>query len=264
MSGPSRWPSLNPPATAAEYADALRRAKSIADSYMRRGARAVLLAGSWTRGDARRWSDLDLWVLGRRSAQRVLRRDGMIITVKETTAERERRELQDPRVLGQAVLAWREARVLADSHRVAARLQVRARAFRWEDVRSRCDRFVARSLAEWAEEAVKVTRFLADGLWESAAVQRNLLVNDLAVLMAIRLRVFYHENGLWEVVGARMGPTWHRWQRTALSLGGASLTRSCEASLRLYCLSARAAKDLLRDRERAVVARVGELCGMPL
>jgi hypothetical protein len=109
-----------------------------------------------------------------------------------------------------------------------------------------------------------LTRHLATRKWESAAVQRNLLANDLAGLMAIHKRLLYDENELWETVGNRMGGSWRQTQRVALSVSRSSLARSCEASVKLYCLSARAVKRTLTGSEREVIHRVCQLVGFEL
>ncbi len=264
MKGSAEWATLNRPASSQDRARAFRLAHRVAAEFEREGATAVLLAGSWARGDAHRWSDLDVWVLGRRKTHRLLYRDGLIVSIKETTARAEVRELNDPSLLGQAVLAWRDSVVLYDPRGVARRVKARARAFRWRVVAARCDRFVARSLSDWGEEVLKLTRHVATGQWESAAVQRNLLANDLAALMAIHKHLLYDENELWEAAGTRMGRTWHRTQRAALSVDRGSLKRSCEASVRLYCLSARAVRRTLKRSEREIIARVCKLVGFTL
>ena len=59
------WRRLGPPARRADYARARRTARDLASEFAEKGARAVLLSGSWARREARRSSDLDLWVLGK-------------------------------------------------------------------------------------------------------------------------------------------------------------------------------------------------------
>lgn len=181
-------------------------------------------------------------------------RQGFIVSVKETTVRREVREMADPKRLGQAVLAWREALPLVDPNGVAFRLQWRAIRFHWRSVGRAADRYVAMCLTEWTEEAVKLVRLMALESWESAAVQRNLLAEAMAGLIALRERLLYHENELWQVVGRRMGEPWHTAQRTALGSNRSSFPDSCEAALELYRLTARACEPCLAPRQRELVA----------
>ncbi len=251
----SRWLAHNPRATALEYADVLRVARGVAGEEIRRGAAAVVLAGSWARGDAHRDSDVDLWAVGRARGQDLRVVEGRIVSVARKTVADLRGELRSPRLAGCVVPAWRECRILADPRGVARRLKRRAARFRWAPLRAQCDRYVASAFTEWAEEAVKLTRLLAEGRNESAAVQRNLLVDAMAGLVAVELRLFYDENNLWERVGARMGPAWHRQQRRALGFGVGSFEESCAAALELYRSTAARLGPRLSPAQRRVVER---------
>jgi predicted nucleotidyltransferase len=247
------WRDLNPRATRGEYAEVFRLARRVAVVETARDADAVVLAGSWARGDAHRNSDVDLWVIGRSRGYDFRVLEGRIVSISRKTAADLRAELRSPRLVGVVVPAWRTGRILVDRRGVARRLRREAARFTWERVGPRCDRYVAASLAEWAEEAVKVTHLMPEGHRESAAVQRNLLVNAMAALIAVDLRLFYHENDLWERVGDRMGRSWHRLQRRALGVAGESLEDSCRAALDLYCETVRALAPRLSREQRRVV-----------
>ncbi|HYA58313.1 MAG TPA: nucleotidyltransferase domain-containing protein [Thermoplasmata archaeon] len=234
-SGNGRWHSLNPPATAADYRRARAMARALAHGYAREGADAVLLAGSWARGDAHRRSDLDLWVLGRHLGPVVLWRDPYMVSVHRTSEAEERRKLYEPPRVGGSVPGWRVAVPLYDPHGIAARLKREARRFRWEMISRKCDRWVSRQTASWGEEAVKLVRALATGRRETAAVQRNLLVDALGFVMAIHRRTFWDsENEFWERIGRQVGGNWWRAQRRAFGFGAPSIEESCRGALRLY------------------------------
>jgi predicted nucleotidyltransferase len=252
------WSDRNPKAARSEYREVLALARDVAATEMARGGSAVILAGSWARRDAHRHSDVDLWVVGpaRSNSFRAVR--GRLVSVARKTSAQFRSELRSPRLVGTVVPAWRAGIILEDRRGIARRLQREAARFRWSTIGARCDRYVARSLTEWAEEAVKLTRLLADGRPESAAVQRNLLADALAGLVAVDRRMFYDENGLWEGVGRRMGATWHRHQSRALGLGGASLEESCRSALDLYRATAAALAPRLSTEQRRVVERAAE------
>ncbi len=246
----------NRPATPERYAAARAAADALARCEIERGASAVALAGSWARGDAYRHSDLDLWVVAARPGRALFVRDSFLVSVARKTAAGLRAELRDPALVGQVVPAWREVRILADPRGVAARLRERALRFRWGPISTPCDRYVARTMLEWGEEAVKLTRLVAEGHAESAAVQRNLLANALAGIVAVDRRMFYHENGLWEAVGRDRGGRWHRLQRRALGLDGGTFLASCRAALDLYGLTLDTLRAPLRARDRAALAAV--------
>lgn len=225
----------------------------------------MVLGGSWARGEAHRASDIDMWVLGRRSGQTTLFRGGFQVNIERTTERVERSRFRDPRRVGGCVPGWRSALLVYDPQRVAARLQAEARAFRWSTIASRCDRWVGKELAGLAEESVKLVRALGEGSLETAAVQRNLLANRLAFVMAIHRRILWgSENEMWERVGARVGGRWQGAQRAALGVSGGNFVRNCRAALTLYLLTADAVRDTLSSEQANVVRHVRGLIKGPV
>jgi hypothetical protein len=232
----------------------------LARQLAKTGAVAVVLAGSWSRGEAHRASDIDMWVLGRRSGLQTLVRDGFVIHVQRTTERAERRSFRDPRRAGASVPGWRSALLVYDPRGVAARLQGEARRFRYASIADRCDRWVADEVVRWSEEAVKIVRALGVGSLETAAVQRNLLANRLALVLAVHRRMLWDsENELWERVGRREGVRWRSAQRAALGVPRGDVEGSCRAALDLYVLTADAVRRTLRPDQARVVDQVRAL-----
>jgi len=226
---------------------------------------AVVLSGSWARGDAHEGSDVDLWVIGRREGEVVLERGGRHVSVHYATLASERHRMRAPAHIGGVVPGWRTAKVLRDPNGAAARLRSEARRFRWSSVRRACDAYVARQLVGWAEEVMKLLRAMETGESETASVQRNLLANRMAFLWSVRLRYLWEtENGLWERVAERAGPAFWSAQRAALGTAGKSWQESCEAALRLYSLTARASVRVLKGERRRVVEAACRRAGYPI
>jgi predicted nucleotidyltransferase len=251
------WVQRNPPATVADQL----RGRVVFDALARRsadqGAAAVVLGGSWARGEAHRASDIDMWVIGRRYGQRTVFRDGFVVNIENTTERIERRRFRDPRRVGGCVPGWRSAFLVYDPRGVAAKLQDEARAFRWSTIAPRCDRWVAHEVTGLAEEAIKLVRALAESQPETAAVQRNLIANHLAVVMAVHRRILGgSENGLWERVGARVGGKWRAAQRAALGVGKVDFEGSCRAALELYLLTVDAVRTTLSSEQVRIVEHV--------
>jgi Nucleotidyltransferase domain len=229
------------------------------------GRSAVLLVGSWARGDAHEGSDVDLWVIGPREGEVVLERSGRHISVHYATMRSERRRMRAPAHIGGVVPGWRTAKVLRDPNGAAARLRSEARRFRWRSVRGACDAYISRQLVGWSEEVMKLLRALETGESETAAVQRNLLANRMAFLRSVEFEYLWGtENGLWERVALRAGPLYRSVQRTALGTSGEGWRRSCEAALRLYSLTARANLKVLKGARRRVVVAACRRAGYPI
>jgi predicted nucleotidyltransferase len=255
----------NPPARPADYREVLRVAAEVMEEMDPSGRAAVLLAGSWVRGDAHEASDIDMWVVGKAGRRRVLERAGRLVCVRFTTPASERAEMRDPGRLDGAVPGWRQVRILRDPRGVAARLKAEARRFRWGPVRRARRAYAAGRLAGLAEEVAKLLRALETGERETASVQRNLLANEMAFLRLLALeRLWETENGLWERAGGWAGPSFRDAQRAALGTDGGTWEESCEGALRLYALTARANLAALRGEERRIVLAACRRAGYPI
>lgn len=256
------WLRSNPPALPRHYARARRMARTLAGEFAREGARAVVLSGSWARKEAHRYSDLDLWVLGHSGRPSFTWRGPFLVSVSHINPASERRKFLEPPHTGELLGAWLSAVPLYDPHGDARRLKEYAKGFRWERVAQRCDRWVARSIVRWGEEAVKVVGSMARGEPDTAAVCRNLLAESLAFVLAVyRRTIWTTDNGLWERLGRDMGPEWRSAQRRALVLGRETLEESARAALELYALTAAHVRSVLRPKDRATVERVCAIVG---
>ena len=246
----------------------LRLADRLADELDPAGTAAVVIAGSWARGEAHVASDVDLWVVTETppsSRHRMLRREGRMVSVKFSTPAEERAEMRDPSHFDGAVPGWRCARILRDPRAVAGRLQHEAEQFRFASIRSAVRKYVANYLADMAEEVVKLLRARETGERETASVLRNLIANRMAFLRLLPLgRWWRTENGLWESAGRRAGAEFRHAQRSALGTDGSTWDESCEAALRLYSLTARANRRYLSKENRPVVEAACRMAGYPL
>ncbi|MDP9238915.1 MAG: nucleotidyltransferase domain-containing protein [Chloroflexota bacterium] len=239
----------------------MRVARAAARDLMREGARAVVLTGSHARGEAHRESDIDLVVLlprGAASNRRpapIQRRASFLITIAWETEASVRCAFRDPKLVGSFVPGWRDAIALDDPEGVAARLQRAAMRWRWEDIESQLDAWVAEQIAGYAEEVQKLVAALDQRNAHAAAVQRSLLALHLAKIMSVHHRILYgSENVLWDLVAERMADAWARAQARALGEQGERFEDTCAAALELYRLAAAEAGRTLNRRQRAVVA----------
>ena len=245
----------------------IRWARSFARRADPRQRSAVLLAGSWARGDAHEGSDIDLWVVRvkGRSHLRLLEQEGRLVSVRYSTVADERREMRDPGRWDGAIPGWLHARVLYDPRGIAQPLRSEARRRKRSVDRAVRDRYLAYQLAYWSEEVVKLLRALERGERETAAVERNLLANHLAFLRVLPMEKWWDtENGFWEKAGRWAGPQFRRAQRAALAIQGEGWKQGCEAALELYSLTARANLSLLRGDHRRVVLAACRRAGYPI
>ena len=240
-------------------------ARTVTRRLAERGAAAVVLGGSWARHDACRESDIDLWAFGLGSGTDVRWCSPFLVTVKRTTERAESGKLSTPPYVGGSVPGWRSALPLLDRHGIARRLKAKAARFRWSRVSEKCDRWVGDQMAGWAEEAVKLVRALATRNYATAAVQRNLLADQLGYVLAIHRRMFWDsENEFWEKIGRRVGGAWRKAHRNALGVSRLGIVQSCRGALKLYQLTAREVWPLLRPYQRSITFNACRVGGVPL
>lgn len=90
---------------------------------MSSGAEAVVLVGSYARGDANPNSDLDLLAVGPESyPPRLDVREGSLVSVSMQPFQTHRKSFTQPELVCAAVPGWREAVALADPKGLAASL----------------------------------------------------------------------------------------------------------------------------------------------
>ena len=226
----------------------------VADELIDSGAKAVVLRGSWVRGDALPESDVDLVVIGEGQPYLLARRGAYLVSYDFVSAERWREMFHDPREVGGVIPGWRNARILRDPERIAAALQAKAIAWTWDSLERACDAWVAEKFTGWSEEVHKLVNAFAAGRMSAAAVQRNLLATHLAPILAVHLRILYEsENYLWDIISEPMGGEWGAAQSQAFGVNGEDFEATCRAALRLFVLAAREVDGLLDDRQRGVV-----------
>jgi predicted nucleotidyltransferase len=241
--------------------EALRIAREIGGELVASGATAVVLMGSFARGDQGPYSDLDILALGEGPAYQLQRCAGMLVAVSWSTMDEVESAFSDPGRAGYAVQGWRDAVIIHDGQAVAQSLITAARDWRWSDLEgASCDRYVAGEICGLAEEAHKLANLLAMGNQSGAAVQRNLLALRLGVILAAHFRLLYaSENDLWNLVGERMNSGWRESQSRSLGLEGERFLTTCAAALELYRRAVEEVRALLDERELAVVEHA---CGL--
>ncbi len=219
------------------------------------GAQAVVLFGSFARGQASAHSDIDLLALGS-GEKRYEWRDGRLVDVAWVPVEAARQQFTDPGAVGAAIRGWREAQIQYDPAGIAGDLQRDAIAWTWDRLGLHAaDAWVAREIAGLAEEVFKLVTALEQRRALTAAVQRNVLVLHLAGIVAVHHRLLYgSENRLWDMVAEALGPAWADAQGCTMGLSAPPFEETCRAALTLYRLAADDAQHTYDDQQRAIIA----------
>jgi len=234
---------------------ALDAAHSLAKQLMAEGAEAVILTGSWARGDAHPESDLDLRIVGESKPKRLQRHRGFLVSTAWQPEDKHRELFEDPEEVGSIVPGWRSAILLEDPNGVAANLQREAEDWTWARVdASSADEHVATEITKLAEEMHSLFSNLDQDISTGAAMQRSTVALEIAPVMAVHHRLLYEsEKKLWDLVGERQGKGWDEAQETALGEGGEDFLTTCDAAFALFTMAAKETRDLLNDDQREVV-----------
>lgn len=229
------------------------------------GAKAVVLFGSWVRGDSYRESDVDIHAIGRGAHYRLERDQGFLVSVSWRTTRQYRQAFKDPSKVGGVIPAWRNAAIVYDPQEIAYALKQDARRWQWKPLSKQADRWVAKEITGWAEEVHRLIGNLQLRRRTAAAVQRSVLAINMAPILAVHHRILYDtENRLWSLVSAKMGKNWATLQTVALGEGNQSFEDTCKAALQLYVMAALECSHLLNRRQFQVVAHACELAGHTL
>lgn len=245
---------------------AMETARQVAAELMDGGASAVVLMGSFARGDATPQSDIDLYAIGEGPHYRLERREPFLVSVSWRTGEEIRKRFRTPSAAFGLVPGWRSAVILSDPQGIAARLQSEARKWSMEMLdQSACDRWVAEEITGFAEEIHKLVSYRESEDRLVVAVNRSILALRLAVPLAVHRRLLYEtENHLWTLVNEALGKRWADAQSRAFGMAGETLDETVQATCEMFALACQDVGGLLDARQRAVVEHACRIAGFPL
>jgi predicted nucleotidyltransferase len=188
---------------------------------------AFALTGSYARGEATPYSDVDILRFTRalpataHERYTLLRRDGRLVSLSTTTIAAKRAELAEPENACFAVPGLRQMRILDDPTGALHDLQREAEAFTWEPLRAAADLRVSETVMGIAEEVHKVLGALLRRDESAAAYGTLGLVMGLTRAMVVHRRLLIRSENTYfaqaqEAVGRNSA--WTRVFRLAAGL----------------------------------------------
>ncbi len=229
----------------------------------------LALTGSYARGEATRYSDIDLLRFladepaTERERYRLHLLDGRLVSVTSTTIPAKRAELMRPEGAIWAVAGLRQARILYDRDGALAALLAEAHAFTWTpELRAAAAAHASETLAGLAEEVHKALGALERGaegalLYAALGLQQGVIRAAL-VSSCVTLAT---ENDFFDAA-LQLATSDQRWSRLLrivigyeASPAGMSPARGRGiAALWLYVVAAGMLADTLTEGDRVVIA----------
>jgi predicted nucleotidyltransferase len=228
---------------------------------------AVALAGSYARGAATRWSDVDIiryaTTLPATSEERytLAMRAGQLVSLSTTTIAAKQAEMTQPATAIFVVPGLRQARILHDPTGALAALHQQAHDFTWEPLRAAANAHASETVMGDAEEIHKLLGALGRRDESAALYATHVLVLGLTRAVAVGLGVLIEsENSYYRQAqeAAGVDSVWTRYHRIAAGFVVDTSHKlpadaiGC-AALDLYCETARLLRPSLLPHHLPVI-----------
>jgi predicted nucleotidyltransferase len=227
---------------------------------------AIILRGSYARGDAVPYSDVDLTRLVKVQPEPTQRkqftyRHGLLISISTRTVDQYREDFMVPERAIFVVPSVREARILLDKEGAFCAVQQEARAWTWEPLQAEANYFASNVLMEHTEYVHKILRalLLEDAFALTEITLELLLALTDAVVVQRGMLVISGNTYFWQVqntVGAES--KWTYYHRIVAGIDMSS-TQSVSAEergvavLRLYQETVKLLRPILHPLHREVI-----------
>jgi hypothetical protein len=231
---------------------------------------AVVLMGSYARGAAGPYSDVDLVrftmddeVIPPGGGSHLI--DGRLVVVSNVTPTQVEDAFTRPEVAVETIQGLRSGRALIDRDGFFRTLQQRANAFQWdEEMQNRADHWASRQMVGWIEEVHKGLEGLCRGDTGRLLHARFGCSWGLARVLCVQRGVLLSgDNALFEEVIASVGPD-SEWTHLCRSVYGAgsepsTLEDQVKAGLQLYSLTAALLAGILLEEDQPLIANTVSL-----
>jgi hypothetical protein len=231
------------------------------------GVRAVVLMGSYARGDAGPFSDIDLVrFVDQRAPQPAGTGshliDGHLVVVSNVLPTNVEDWFTEPEAAVETIAGVRSAQPLVDRDAYFATLQARAHAFMWDTaMQERANRWASTQMVGWSEEVHKGLEGLRRNDIGRMLLARHGCSWGLSRVMQVQRGVLLGgDNAFYDQVAQAVGPDseWARLRRMVFGVAndqGAppSLHEQVVAGLRLYAVTAQLLVGALQPQDEPLI-----------
>lgn len=238
------------------------------------GVRAIVLMGSYARGDAGPFSDVDLLRLTDEEPQGLTGEgshliDERLVTVSNAAPARVDAWFTEPNKAVAVVASLRDARALLDRNNAFAQVQARANAFVWDsEMQAKANAYASQEMIGWIEEAHKGLeglRRLKEGELDAGRLlnARFGLSHGLSHVMQVQRGILSNsDNAFYDAITKAIGhdSEWSRLCGIAFAIGTVdgrqpTVPEQVEAGLRLYVETVRLLGDAIQPEHKPFIER---------
>jgi len=244
--------------------------RALAQEFDHARVAAMVLMGSYARGGAGPYSDVDLvrfTVDGKAvppgDGSHLI--DGRLVVVSSVTTTQVEAAFTRPEVAVERIQGLRSGRALIDRDGRFRTLQHRAHDFQWdEEMQVKANHWASHQMVGWIEEARKGLEGLRSGDTGRLLHARFGCSWGLARVMCVQRGILLSgDNALFEEVIANLGSD-SPWAHLCRSVYGAgpepsTLTAQVRSGLQLYSLTAAMLGDIILEEDRPLIANTVSL-----
>jgi len=244
--------------------------KAVAKQFDHANARAVVLMGSYSRGEAGPFSDVDLVRFTRDEKSALAGKgshllNGRLVVVSDVTPSQVEAGFTQPEVAVEVIQGLRSGQALLDREGFFVTLQQRAHDFTWDEaLQEKANRWASRQMVGWIEEVHKGLEGLrSDDAGRMLHANFGCSWGLLRVMCVQRGVLLSGDNALFKEVTGSIGQD-TEWTRLCQAVYGAdnapsTLRDRVVVGLQLYVLTAEMIEDVLQAEDAPLVMETAEL-----
>lgn len=222
--------------------------KTLVQQFSHPSLTAIALMGSFARGDAGPFSDIDLVRFSKENGQQLPDNgshliNGRLVVVSQVTPQEVAQWFTLPEVAVNVIAGVRQGRPLYDPNGYFAQLQQQAHAFVWDDaMQQKANQWASQQMVGWIEEVHKGLEGLRrDDIGRMLNAKHGLTWGMARVLIVQHGILLEGDNAFYEQLLAHMSTQseWVKWWQTAFGVGEpTSLREQVVAGLKVYAETA--------------------------
>lgn len=235
--------------------------ETIIKKFKTSSVKAIALRGSYAKGNADDYSDVDIVRFTEDEAE--IKEDGSyllenkLVTVSTVLPNDIEKWFTEPGLATQVIAGLRHAKNLYDPENFFAEVQARANAFVWtSEMQARANEEASKQMVGLLEEVQKGLGGLQNNNVGRLLQARFALSWLLVGIMQLRLGVLVEsDNTVVEQVTKAVGveSSWSYWCSRAFGLEGVGLRKEVTAGLKLYVETYQLVRDILRAEDKPLV-----------